>query len=987
MNYSHKEIEPKWQKKWKNTNAFKTIEDRSRPKFYILDMFPYPSGDGLHVGHPKGYIATDVYARFKELSGFSVLHPMGWDAFGLPAENYALKNKVHPEISTNKNIARYKEQLAVIGFNHDWEREINTTDPAYYKWTQWAFMKMYNSYYDEVKDKAMPIEDLIEAEFGHRDYYKLTIEQRKIIDDERLAVQSYEPINWCPSCKTGLANEDLEDGKCERCGSEIEQKPLRQWVLKITKYADRMLEGLNDLNWEDMIKDSQRNWIGRSEGAELDFAIDGEEEKLRVFTTRPDTLFGATYMVIAPEHPLVTKYENKINNLDKVLEYRENAKKKTAFERVELAKDKTGVKLEGLQAVNPVNNEKIEIWVSDYVMMGYGTGAIMAVPAHDERDYEFAKKYGIKIVPVIAEKFINSGKEKPKEGIEFEKRRTVNVYVKHWEENKIIYLDWKQYGWKSAVIGGIEEGEMEEEAAIRELKEETGYKNIKSIKVLDQKQVNMFYAPHKNVNRYSEITPVYIELEDGEKDEIAKNEKEIHTVHWIELDKAEEMMTFDNQKKIVNAIINCETPYTGDGEHINSGFIDGMNVIDAKKKMIEFLEEKGIGKKKVNYKIKDWVFSRQRYWGEPFPIIHCDDCGAVTVDEKHLPVELPKVENYEPSGTGESPLVGIADWVNVTCPVCGKPAKRETNTMPQWAGSNWYYLRYIDNKNAENLIDKEREKYWMNVDFYVGGAEHATRHLIYARFWHKFLYDIDVVSTEEPFKRLQHVGLVMAEDGRKMSKRYGNVVNPDEIVNEFGADTLRIYEMFMGDFKKSVAWSTNAVRGSRRFLDRVWNLMDMVTAGEGYSKDTESLVHKTIKKVGEDIEEFKFNTAIAQMMTLVNKFYEMARVTDDEFKTLLVILNPFVPHITEEMWTIRGYEGQIKTYEWPKYDKEKMLDDTIEIPIQVNGKLKAKIEIDRNASEAEVLEKMREEIIGMLEGKSIVKEIYVPGKIINVVVK
>lgn len=837
MSYNFKEVDEKWQDIWSKKEVFKTGVNIEKPKCYVLDMFPYPSGKGLHVGHPKGYIATDVYSRYKSLKGFNVLHPMGWDAFGLPAENYALKNKVHPSIATNSNIKRFKEQLKVIGFNHDWEREINTTDSDFYKWTQWIFIKLYNYYYDKDMNKAMPIDKLIKDKYNKSNYYELNNKQKEYIDSKRLAYESYEPINWCPSCKTGLANEDLEDGKCERCGTEVEQKPLRQWVLRITEYADRMLEDLSSLNWENMIKESQRNWIGRSKGAELDFNIKDSDVNLRVFTTRPDTLFGVTYMVVAPEHPLVEKFKSKILNMSEIEEYKDRAKKKTAFERVELAKDKTGVEIKGLKVINPVNNKEIPVWVSDYVMMGYGTGAIMAVPAHDTRDYEFAKKFDIDIIQVI----------------------------------------------------------------------------------------------------------------DG------------------------------------NSI--DEEAYVGDGKHINSEFLDGLNKEDAINKMIKWLEDKNIGKTMTNYRLQDWVFSRQRYWGEPIPMIRCEKCGNVPLNENKLPLKLPEVEHYEPSGTGESPLAGINEWVDTICPICGQKAKRETNTMPQWAGSSWYYLRYIDPNNNDKLVDSDKEKYWMNVDLYVGGAEHATRHLIYARFWHKFLYDIGAVSTIEPFDRLQHVGLVLAEDGKKISKRSGNGASPDEIVNEFGADTLRVYEMFMGDFKKSVAWSTNGVKGSKRFLDRVSNLSDIVNEKNGYSNDLENLINKTIKKVGEDIEEFKFNTAIAALMTLLNEFISKGDITIDEYKTFIMLLNPFAPHLTEELWSKLESCNMLVNVEWPKYDESKLVDDNIEMPIQINGKVKGKVIIGKNEEKESVLEKARNEIKEKIQGKEIVKEIYVQGKILNIVVK
>jgi len=814
--YNHQEIEKKWQKKWAETQIYKTQDTDDKPKYFVLDMFPYPSGAGLHVGHPKGYIATDVIARFKMLNGFNVLHPMGWDAFGLPAENYALKMKTHPRIATEQNVARFKQQLEILGLTYDWDREINTTDPQYYKWTQWIFLQMFK---------------------------------------KGLAFESYEPINWCPSCKTGLANEDLENGKCERCCSEIEQKPMRQWVLKITDYAEKMLDGLKDLDWEDSIIQMQKNWIGRSEGAEIKFQVKSEKElsskalelsSLRVFTTRPDTLFGATYMVLAPDHKLVEQLQAEIENYDEVKLYQEQTKNKTDLERTDLNKNKTGVELKGIKAINPANNEEIPIFIADYVLSGYGTGAIMAVPAHDERDFEFAQKYHLNIKEVV-------------------------------------------------------KGEAEFSGA-------------------------------------------------GDK--------------------------------IVN-------PYTGPGILINSDFLDMLTTQESKQKMIEWLEEKGLGKKTINYKLKDWVFSRQRYWGEPIPIIHCEKCGAVPVPEDQLPVELPDVENYEPTGTGESPLANIDEWVNTTCPTCGGSAKRETNTMPQWAGSCWYYLRYIDPKNNENFADAKKEKYWMPVDLYVGGAEHATRHLIYARFWHRFLYDIGVVSTPEPFKKLQHVGLIMAEDGRKMSKRWGNVINPDDVVKEHGADTLRIYEMFMGPFDNAIAWNTKNLVGARRFLEKVIKLESRIKNQESETNNKiKSLLHKTIKKVTDDIENLRFNTAISAMMILVNEMEKQESVSIDTYKVLIMLLSPFAPHIAEELWQKTGHTESVFKEQWPQYDESLIKDEEIELIIQINGKLRDKITVSADISEEEAKEKAlaSKKIQKWLEGKEPKKVIFVKGKLVSIVI-
>jgi len=820
--YDHKKIEAKWQKKWKEKNLYQVEDNFTKEKYYILDMFPYPSGAGLHVGHPKGYIATDIFARLKMMRGFSVLHPMGWDAFGLPAENFALKNKVHPRKMNERNIATFKSQLEKLGFTYDWDKEINTTDPEYYKWTQWIFLQMFK---------------------------------------KGLAFESSEPIIWCPSCKTGLAQEDLENGRCERCESEVERKPMRQWVLRITDYADRMLEDLEKLpDWEPAIKEMQKNWIGRSEGALVKFSIshprsknNDEKDYLEVFTTRPDTLFGATYMVVAPEHELLKNYESFLINIDEIKKYQKQASAKSDLERTELQKNKTGIKIEGLTAVNPVNKKEIPIYVADYVMMGYGTGAIMAVPAHDERDYEFAKKFGIDIIEVV----------KPCQS--------------------------------------------------------------------------------------------------------------------------------ESREKFSDA---C---FSNEGVNFNSEFLDGLLTKEAKEKMIQWLKENNVGQKTVNYKLKDWVFSRQRYWGEPIPIIHCEKCGAVGVPEKDLPVELPDVKHYEPSGTGESPLANIADWVNVSCPECGGPAKRETNTMPQWAGSSWYYLRYIDPRNNEALVDQAKEKYWSPVDLYVGGAEHATRHLIYARFWHKFLHDIGVVKNDEPFKRLQHVGLIMAEDGRKMSKRWGNVINPDDIVEAYGADALRVYEMFMGPFSQSCSWSTSGLVGVRKFLEKVVNIVENKKLSECDCRDGKcssvssslvAAVHKTIKKVGEDIEGFKFNTAISQMMILVNEMGKYDALPKAAVEKLVLVLAPFAPHIAEDLWEKLGHQESIFKEAWPQYNPDKILDETIQLVVQINGKLRDTLEVTPEITEedAKKIALESEKIKKFIAGKKILRVVFVKGKLVNIVI-
>jgi leucyl-tRNA synthetase len=803
--YNPQEIEKKWQKIWEEKKLHETSEESSKPKFYALDMFPYISGSGIHIGHPKGYTATDVVSRFKMLQGFNVLHPMGWDAFGLPAENYAIKNKINPNVFVKEHINRFRNQLKMFGFTYDWEREFSTTDPEYYKWTQWIFLKLF---------------------------------------EKGLAFESNEPVNWCPKCKTVLANEDLEKGLCERCGTEVIQKKLRQWVLKMTDYADRLLYDLDseDLDWEDLIKEQQRNWIGRSEGAEFEMKVKNTDEKIEVYTTRIDTVFGMTYAVVAPEHPIIEKLKDKIENYSEVEEYVVKAQNKTELERTQLQKEKTGVEIEGIKIINPFAKEEIPLFVADYVLGFYGTGAVMAVPAHDERDWEFAKKYDLAIKEVI-----------------------------------------------------------------------------------------------KDTNNKSSI----------------------------------------NKEAFID-----------DGVLINSEKYNGFTSEEAREKMTKWLEENKIGKGKINYKMRDWVFSRQRYWGEPIPIIHCEKCGVVTVPEKDLPVTLPNVENYEPTDTGESPLANVKEWVNVKCPKCQGDAKRETNTMPQWAGSCWYYLRYIDPKNDEALVDKNKEKYWMPVDLYVGGAEHATRHLLYARFWHKFLFDIGVVSGEEPFKKLVHVGLINAEDGRKMSKRWGNVVNPEDVISQFGVDSMRLYEMFMGPFSQAISWSTKGVSGMRRFLERFYKLGSKISEKEETDSNLENLLHKTIKKVGEDIENFRFNTAISSLMILTNELDKQEKIYEIQYTKYLILLAPFAPHIAEELWEKLGHKESIFKEKWPEYDPEMIKDEEIKLVIQINGKLRDRIKVPAEISEDEAkkLAMESEKIKSYILGKNIKKIIFVKGKLINIVI-
>ena len=801
MKYDFAAIEKKWQKSWEARNVFAATDDYSKPKYYALVEFPYPSGQGLHVGHPRSYTALDIVARKRRLEGYNVLYPMGWDAFGLPTENYAIKNHIHPEKVTHDNVQRFKSQLKSLGLSFDWNREINTTDPDYYRWTQWIFLQLFK---------------------------------------KGLAYKKEMSVNWCTGCKVVLANEEVVNGVCERCGSEVVHKVKSQWMLGITQYAQRLLDDLDTVDYIDRVKVSQRNWIGRSTGAQVDFDTTAGD-KLTVFTTRPDTLFGATYMVISPEHPYVDRWADKISNMDAVRAYQEESAKKSDFERTELVKDKTGVVLEGVRGINPVNNAEIPIFISDYVLMSYGTGAIMAVPAHDTRDWEFAKKFGLPIVEVVK--------------------------------------------------GG-------------------------------------------NVNE--------------------------------------------------EAFTDCET-----GVMVNSGMLDSLSVEEAKKKITAWLAENGKGEPKVNFKLRDWVFSRQRYWGEPIPIIHCDHCGYIPLDESELPLRLPEVDSYEPTENGDSPLAAMDDWVNVPCPKCGAPARRETDTMPQWAGSSWYFLRYCDPHNDKTLASREALEYWMPVDWYNGGMEHTTLHLLYSRFWHKFLYDIGVVPTPEPYAKRTSHGMILGENNEKMSKSRGNVVNPDDIIRDYGADTLRLYEMFIGDFEKSAPWSQSSIKGCKRFLERVFGLLDILAPGGEYTPELEGALHKTIRKVSEDIEAMKYNTAIAAMMSLLNDICAKGSVNHAELRTFILLLNPFAPHMTEEMWERAGFGGTVTDQKWPVFDPEKCRDAQVEIAAQVCGKIKARVMVDADAPDAELLAAVKTlpEVQAALEGKTIVKEIVVKGKLVNIVAR
>ena len=802
MKYNHKAVEEKWQKIWEDKGVFHASDDTEKEKFYALIEFPYPSGQGLHVGHPRPYTALDTVARKRRLEGYNVLYPIGWDAFGLPTENYAIKNHIHPEIVTKKNIARFKKQIQSLGISFDWSREINTTDPEYYKWTQWIFIQLYK---------------------------------------HGLAYKKEMNVNWCTSCKCVLANEEVVNGVCERCGSEVVHKVKSQWMLKITEYADRLINDLDLVNYPDRVKAQQKNWIGRSKGAEVDFTTT-TGDTLTIYTTRADTLYGATYMVISPEHPMIEKWADKISNMDEIKKYQEAAARKSDFERTEVAKEKTGVRIDGVNAINPVNNKEIPIFISDYVLVSYGTGAIMAVPAHDTRDWEFAKKFDLPIIEVV------------------------------------------------------KGGNVQEEA-------------------------------------YTDCAK---------------------------------------------------------GIMVNSGMLDGLTVDEAKKKIIDWLTSEGKGHSKVNYKLRDWVFSRQRYWGEPIPMVYCEKCGYVPIDEKDLPLRLPMVESYEPTDNGESPLAKMTDWINTTCPCCGGKAKRETDTMPQWAGSSWYYLRYMDPHNKNAIASKEALNYWSPVDWYNGGMEHTTLHLLYSRFWHKFLYDIGVVPTPEPYAKRTSHGMILGENGEKMSKSRGNVVNPDEIVDEYGADTMRLYEMFIGDFEKAAPWSKASIRGCRRFVERYWNLQSVLIDGDKIRPELEGAFNKAIKKVGEDIENIKFNTAIATLMALINDISNVKSINKEELRIFSILLNPFAPHVTEEVYeACKLGDGILAEAEWPEYDESKCVDESVEIVVQVNGKIKAKLNIPVDADKDAVLDlaKNDENVKKAVDGMKIIKEIVVPKKLVNLVVK
>lgn len=1039
--YEPESIERKWQDRWESEGLFHAKTGSAKPKFYPLVEFPYPSGDGLHTGHVRGYTAMDVLARKRRMQGFEVMYPIGWDAFGLPTENYALKTGIHPAVVTKKNTDNFRRQMRSLGFSFDWSREINTTDPEYYRFTQWIFLQLF--------DKGLA--------------YKTTMD-----------------INWCPSCKIGLANEEAQGGVCERCGGVVEKREKEQWMLAITKYADRLDADLDTVDYLEKIKVAQRNWIGRSEGTIVKFEIENQKEQsvpapedarktqksdalfLDIFTTRVDTIFGARAVVLAPEHPILAVLRNSIRNWEAVKEYCIGVRRKTEEERTDLTKEKTGVRLEGIEAVHPCTKERVPLFVAEYVLAHYGTGAVMSVPAHDERDNAFAKQHGISIRQSIAPFFSDSsGKDAVRSDKPTVRRKTVFVFLKRSNEDRYLCLDWKKFGWHSGIIGGVEEGEDPREAATREIIEETGYQNPKFVRMIGGEVHTNFFAAHKDVNRYAEGVGMLFELENEEWEK----PKEEHSLHhdpiWVHANDMDSFLNLSNFRYLWNILCRKEECFTGDGIVIHSGEFSGLSSEEAREKITAWLQKRGRGEKTVRYKLRDWVFSRQRYWGEPIPLIFCEACranakmhdsetplshapgasttspvdcpqlgvskdesrerdwanaGWIPVPEEQLPVTLPNVSSYQPTDTGESPLAEIESWVRVPCPVCGAPARRETDTMPNWAGSSWYFLRYADPKNRECLAGDAALRFWTPVDWYNGGMEHTTLHLLYSRFWHKFLFDIGVVPTSESYRKRTSHGLILAEGGVKMSKSKGNVVSPDDIVRRFGADTLRVYEMFMGPFERNVAWSTESIAGARRFLEKIWKIarkreersdeMDMESPKRGGSAMNEEktnvkdgkenadeqllpLLHKTIRKVSEDIEAMRFNTAISALMILVNEFERRETVSRNTLEILLRLLSPFAPHIAEELWERLGNPSSIVFSEWPSFDESLLQEERVECAVQVNGKLRARLSIAPGLSEQDAVEKVLEhkDVQKFLSGKERVKTIFVPDRLINFVVR
>lgn len=999
-NYDHIKIEKKWQKEWDKKKVYKTEDKSKKKKFYVLDMFPYPSGAGLHVGHPRGYIGSDVYARMKRMAGYNVLHPMGYDAFGLPAEQYAIEHKIYPKKAVDINVKTFERQLSVIGLSYDWSRRINTTDSDYYKWTQWIFLQIYNSWYDRKSDKARPISELIKTfeksgnkninavcdtnftqTFSAKEWkvYSL-IEKQNMLMKYRLAYEGYALVNWCPKLGTVLANDEIVEDKdgnavSERGGYPVEKISMRQWFMRITAYADRLLADSEGLNWSTHIKEIQKNWIGRSEGSEIEFKT-SINRNIKVFTTRADTLFGVTYVVLSPEHSNIGEFLVQSKNMAEVSSYIREAKERLKKGMVD-EKVKTGIELKGITAINPTNGEEVPVWVADYVLAGYGTGAVMAVPAHDERDYEFAKKYNLPVRYVIAEEKIDIRPEmSTRPGLPVHKRRVIRAVVKHWSEDKYLILTWKSFGWKTFISGGIEENEDMIEAAKREILEETGYKNIKFKYEVGAPFRVKFFAPNKNQNRDDIQQGLYFILENDQREETSDHEKKIHNVDWVGAKELESILKNNLvDPTIWDRILKQQLCSLNDGLLINSGKFNDLRSEEARTQIT-----KAVGGKIVTkYKMRDAIFARQRYWGEPIPLVTNKDGLIISLKEKNLPLKLPNVNSYEPTGTGESPLAGVKSWVK---------EGYETNTMPGWAGSSWYFLRYMDPKNKNEFASKKSLAYWKDVDMYIGGQEHATGHLLYSRFWHKFLFDIGKVPTKEPFKTLKNQGLIIASDGRKMSKRWGNVINPDEIVKTYGADTLRVYEMFMGPFDQTVSWSTESIIGSRRFVERSYRLSEKITKKYSQKNDLSKILHKTIKKVTEDIETLSFNTAVSSMMVFLNEADKYPEISVVDFKLFLQILAPFAPHITDELWYELGEKKSIHTSVWPKWDKKMIIDTTIKIALQVNGKVRAELMISINMSEEEIkAEALKDKaIIPWIDGKEIKKVIYVVGRLVNIVI-
>ena len=935
---NNKKIEQKWQKYWADNNIFEAKNNDKKEPYYILVEFPYPSGAGLHVGHVRSYTALDAMARMMRMQGYNVLFPMGWDAFGAPAEQYAIKNHIHPKDAVRKNITTFKKQMQELGFSFDWSREFSTTDPEYYKWTQWQFLQFYK---------------------------------------HNMAYKEKMPVNWCPKCKTVLSNEDAAGGICERCKTQVVQKEKSQWMLRMSNYAEDLLEGLKDTNFAEKVKLGQINWIGKSIGAEVIFKVDNFDEEFKVFTTRCDTLYGVTYCVLSPEHKLVDKITTKEHKKE-VEEYKKTCALKNDLERTELNKEKTGV-FTGAYAINPVNNNKIPIYISDYVLVSYGTGAIMAVPAHDERDYEFAKKFNIPIIQVLEEE---TGKKHDNET----KKKSIVAIVYDEKENRYLTINWHNLGGRLFIGGTKKEQETYLECAKREILEETGYKNIELISELP-KINHHYYAYNKDKYFNIESTGLLFKLKDYEREKQNLDEDEVFDVEWVDRKTIINEVKDELHKKTYEYAINPGA-MTEDGIHINSGFLDGLNKEDAINKMLEYLEENKCGSKKINYKMRDWIFSRQRFWGEPIPMVYCQKCGWVPLKESDLPLLLPDVAEYEPTDNGESPLAKIDEWVNTKCPKCGEDAKRETDTMPNWAGSSWYFLRYMDAHNNKEFASMEAMKYWQKVNWYNGGMEHTARHLLYARFWVQFLYNIGLVPYKEMiWTRVSH-GMVLGSDNQKMSKSKGNVINPDDIVNEYGADTLRTYELFMGDYQMDCPWNTDSLKGCKRFIDKIIRLKEKVVEGNEYTKSLEVIINKSIKKVEYDLKNMGYNTAISTLMILANKYDELEKITKKDYNLLLTLLNPIAPHITEELNEELGYEP-ICISKWPTFDEEKTIDQEKEIGVQVNGKLRASIKIKMNEDEESIKEKALKEnnVKKHLEGKSIVKVIVIPNKIVNVVIK